>query len=56
MDVVKEDMELVGVREEDAEESVKWRQMIGRVDPRRDRPNYKKSVNWLGFSWNAPLL
>lgn len=29
MDVVKEDQELVGVREE----SVKWRQMIGRVDP-----------------------
>lgn len=33
MSVVKEDMELVGVRGKDAEESVKWKQMIGRVDP-----------------------
>lgn len=28
-DVVKEDMKLAGVREEDAEDTVGWRQMIG---------------------------
>ncbi|KAF3697472.1 hypothetical protein EXN66_Car013152 [Channa argus] len=28
MDVVREDMKLVGVREEDAEDRVRWRQMI----------------------------
>ena len=29
MDVVKDNMKLVGVREEDAEDKVRWRQMIG---------------------------
>ena len=29
MDVMKEDMKLVGVREEDAEDRARWRQMIG---------------------------
>ncbi|KAF7647373.1 hypothetical protein LDENG_00173260 [Lucifuga dentata] len=33
MDVVKEDMKLVGVREEEAEDRVRWRQMIGCGDP-----------------------
>ena len=33
MNVVKEDMKLVGVREEDAEDRVRWRQMIHRGDP-----------------------
>lgn len=28
MDIVKEDMKLVGVREEDAEKRVRWRQVI----------------------------
>ena len=28
MDVVKEDMKVVGVREEDAEDRVRWRQPI----------------------------
>ena len=28
MDVVREDMKLVGVREEDAEDRIRWRQMI----------------------------
>ena len=28
MDVVKEEMKLVGVREEDAEDRVRWRKMI----------------------------
>ncbi|KAF7666398.1 hypothetical protein LDENG_00012110 [Lucifuga dentata] len=33
MDVVKEDMKLVGVREEEAEDRVRWRQMIRCGDP-----------------------
>lgn len=53
MSVVKEDMELVGVRGKDAEESVKWKQMIGRVDPWRNQPDYKKSVNWLCVGWGV---
>ena len=28
MDVVKEDMKVVGVKEEEAEDSVRWRQII----------------------------
>ncbi|PME06485.1 hypothetical protein A8A06_13560 [Escherichia coli] len=33
MDVVKEDMQRVGVREEDARDRVRWRQMIRCGDP-----------------------
>ena len=33
MDVVKENMKLVGVREEDAEDRVRWRWMIRCGDP-----------------------
>ncbi|KAF7645989.1 hypothetical protein LDENG_00195280 [Lucifuga dentata] len=33
MDVAKEDMKLVGVREEEAEDRVRWRQMIRCGDP-----------------------
>ena len=33
MDVVKEDMKLVGVREEDADDRVRWRWMICCGDP-----------------------
>ena len=33
MDVVKEDMKLVGVRDEDEEDRVRWRQMIHCGDP-----------------------
>ena len=33
MDVVREDMKLVGVREEDAEDRVRWRHMIHCGDP-----------------------
>ncbi|KAF7651093.1 hypothetical protein LDENG_00116160 [Lucifuga dentata] len=33
MDVVKEDMKLVGVREEEAEDRVRWKQMIRCGDP-----------------------
>ena len=33
MDVVKEDMKVVGVREEDAEDRVRWRQLIRCGDP-----------------------
>ncbi|KAF7667879.1 hypothetical protein LDENG_00044320 [Lucifuga dentata] len=33
MDVVKEDMKLAGVREEEAEDRVRWRQMIRCGDP-----------------------
>ncbi|KAF7651992.1 hypothetical protein LDENG_00102870 [Lucifuga dentata] len=33
MDVVKEDMKLVGVREEEAEDRVRWRQMIRCGEP-----------------------
>ncbi|KAF7657713.1 hypothetical protein LDENG_00023190 [Lucifuga dentata] len=33
MDAVKEDMKLVGVREEEAEDRVRWRQMIRCGDP-----------------------
>ncbi|KAF7655665.1 hypothetical protein LDENG_00052730 [Lucifuga dentata] len=33
MDVVKEDMKLVGVREEEAEDRVRWRQLIRCGDP-----------------------
>ena len=33
MDVVKEDMKVVGVREEDAKDRVRWRQMIRCGDP-----------------------
>lgn len=35
MDGVKEDVEMVGVREEDAEGRARWRQAIG-CDPRRE--------------------
>ncbi|KAF7662280.1 hypothetical protein LDENG_00240050 [Lucifuga dentata] len=33
MDAVKEDMKLVGLREEEAEDRVRWRQMIRCGDP-----------------------
>ena len=33
MDEVKEDMKLVGVREEDAQDRVRWRQLIRCGDP-----------------------
>ena len=33
MDVVKEDMKFVGVREEGAEDRVRWRQIIHCGDP-----------------------
>lgn len=38
MDVVKEDMKLVGVGEEDAEERVGWRQVIYCGSPCREQP------------------
>ena len=38
MDVVKEDMKSAGVREEDAEDRVRWRQMIHCGDPLREKP------------------
>lgn len=38
MYVVKKDMKLVGVREEDAEDRVRWRRMICCCDPGRDQP------------------
>lgn len=42
IDVVKEDMKLVGVREEDAEYRVRWRHLIGCGDRREKKTNVKK--------------
>ena len=36
MDVAKEDMNIVSVREQEAEDRVGWRQMIGCSNPRRE--------------------
>lgn len=46
-DVMKENMKLVGVRKEDAEDRTKWRQMIRYVDPNGEKPKVemKKSNN-----------
>lgn len=38
MDVVKKDMGSVDVREEDAEDRERWRQMIGCGHPSREQP------------------
>lgn len=37
MDVVKDDVKVDGAREEDAEERVRWRHVIGCGDPRREQ-------------------
>ena len=44
MDVVKEDMKLVGVREEDAEDRVRWRQMICCGVPKGKSQKKKKKM------------
>lgn len=38
IDVVKEDMKVTGVREEDAEDRVIWRPLFRCGDPRREKP------------------
>ena len=42
MDVVKEDMKLVAVREDGTEDRVKWRQMIRCGEHRREQPKGKE--------------
>lgn len=42
MDAEMENMESVGVREEDAQDRVRWRQMIGCGHPRREQLKGKK--------------
>ena len=42
MDVVKEDVKLAGVREEDTEDRVRWRWMIAVVTPEGNRQKEKK--------------
>lgn len=44
MDVVKEDMKSVGVKEEDAEDRVGWRQTIGCGHSRRKQEEKKKKT------------
>lgn len=42
MDVAEEDEKMVGVREEDAEDGVRWSQMIGCSHPCREQPKAEK--------------
>lgn len=42
MDGAEEDEKLVGVREEDAEDGVRWSQMIGCGHPGREQPKAEK--------------
>ena len=42
MDIVKENMKIVGVREDDAEDRVRWRQMICCGDYFREKKKGKE--------------
>ena len=56
MDVVKEDMKVVGVREEDAEDRVRWRQLIRCGDPWREKPKGKEEEEVLWQNINQKSI
>lgn len=55
MDVVKEDLRVVGKSEEDADDKVRWRRMILSGDPSREQLKHKNR-NMSGWNKYIPDL